>query len=126
MRLHLGAEGASGGTARGECRGLSRAVVAGFSIRAIASILGRAPSTVSREIKRNGGREGYRAARADQAAWDRGHRPKRCKLTRNRALARIVAAKLQSLWAPEQIALDLSPTATCPILLRYPQCQTSG
>src|SRR5437868_1114929 len=83
---------------------ISRAVVAGFSVRAIASILGRAPSTVSREIKRNGGREGYRAAQADQAAWDRGHRPKRCKLTRNRALERIVAAKLQSLWAPEQIA----------------------
>ncbi|MDM0072613.1 IS30 family transposase [Variovorax sp. J31P207] len=83
---------------------ISRAVVAGFSIRAIASILGRAPSTVSREIKRNGGREGYRAAQADQATWDRGHRPKRCKLARNRALARIVAAKLQSLWAPEQIA----------------------
>ena len=59
---------------------ISRAVVAGFSVRAIASILGRAPSTVSREIKRNGGREGYRAAQADQAAWDRGHRPKRCKL----------------------------------------------
>lgn len=39
--------------------------MAGFSIRAIASILGRAPSTVSREIKRNGGREGYRAAQAE-------------------------------------------------------------
>jgi IS30 family transposase len=51
---------------------ISRAVVAGFPVRAIASILGRAPSTVSREIKRNGGRQGYRAAQADQAAWDRG------------------------------------------------------
>jgi transposase len=83
---------------------ISRATGAGFSIRAIASVLGRAPSTVSREIKRNGGREGYRATQADQAAWDRGHRPKRCELAENRALARIVAARLQSLWAPEQIA----------------------
>ena len=83
---------------------ISRAMVAGFSARSIASILGRAPSTISREIKRNGGQADYRAAPADQAAWDRAHRPKSCKLAENRDLARIVAAKLQSLWSPEQIA----------------------
>lgn len=83
---------------------ISRAVVAGFSIRAIATILGRAPSTVSREIKRNGGQERYRASQADQAAWDRAHRPKRCKLAENRALAHIVAGRLQLQWSPEQIA----------------------
>ena len=68
---------------------ISRAVVAGQSIRTIAVLLGRAASTVSREIKRNGGQERYRASQADQAAWDRGHRPKICKLVENRALARM-------------------------------------
>lgn len=83
---------------------ISRSVVAGLSIRAIATTLGRAPSTVSREIKRNGGCEDYRASHADEATWDRVRRPKRCKLVQNRALARIVADKLRMLWSPEQIA----------------------
>lgn len=83
---------------------ISRGIATGRSIRSIAVALGRAPSTVSREIKRNGGQRGYRANRADQAAWDRGHRPKTCKLVENRALARIVARKLQLEWSPEQIA----------------------
>jgi IS30 family transposase len=82
----------------------SRAVAAGQSIRAIAKLLGRAPSTVSREIKRNGGRECYRASQADQAAWNRASRPKACKLVENRALAYIVAEKLRLQWSPEQIA----------------------
>lgn len=92
---------------------ISRAVVAGLSIRAIATTLGRAPSTVSREIKRNGGQENYRANQADQAAWNRGHRPKVCKLVHNRALARIVAVKLRMLWSPEQIAGWLKHTYPC-------------
>ena len=83
---------------------ISRGVVAGQSIRSIADSLGRAPSTVSREISRNGGRRRYRANKADQAAWDRAHRPKRCKLAKNRALAWIVAQKLKQLWSPDQIA----------------------
>ena len=83
---------------------ISRGVVAGRSVRAIALSLGRAPSTVSREVNRNGGRRRYRANAADQAAWDRAHRPKTCKLKQNRELARIVASKLQLQWAPQQIA----------------------
>src|SRR5450631_1274498 len=83
---------------------ISRGVVAGRSMRAIAASLGRAPSTVSRELKRNGGCQGYRASKADQSAWDQAHRPKGCKLAQNRALARIVAQKLKMLWSPEQIA----------------------
>jgi len=83
---------------------ISRGVVAGQSIRSIADSLGRAPSTVSREISRNGGRRRYRANQADQAAWDRAPRPKRCKLAKNRALAWIVAKKLKQLWSPDQIA----------------------
>jgi IS30 family transposase len=83
---------------------ISRAVVAGKSIRSIAASLGRVPSTVSREIKRNGGLESYRANQADQRAWDRARRPKPCKLVMNRKLADIVAGKLQFQWSPEQIA----------------------
>jgi len=83
---------------------ISRGAVAGHSIRSIASALGRAPSTVSREIRRNGDRRQYRASKADQAAWDRARRPKICKLAENRALARIVAKKLQLEWSPRQIA----------------------
>jgi IS30 family transposase len=83
---------------------ISRGIVAGQSMRSMASMLERAPSTVSREITRNGGRRRYRASKAEQAAWDRAHRPKRCKLALNRALARIVANKLEQLWSPDQIA----------------------
>jgi IS30 family transposase len=83
---------------------ISRGLVAGQSLRSIATTLGRAPSTVSREIHRNGGRRQYRANQAEQAAWDRAHRPKTCKLVQNRALARIVAQKLRLQWAPRQIA----------------------
>ena len=89
---------------------ISRAVVAGQSARSIATSLGRAPSTISREIKRNGGRECYRGSQAEQAAWDRTLRPKTCKLVENRALARIVADKLRGLWSPEQIAGWLKQT----------------
>ena len=92
---------------------ISRSVVAGRSIRSIAILLGRSPSTISREIQRNGGQGGYRAARADQAAWDRARRPKRCKLAQNRTLARIVAGRLQLQWSPEQIAGWLKHTYPC-------------
>jgi len=83
---------------------ISRSVAAGKSLRSIATLLGRAPSTISREINRNGERQTYRASQADQAAWDRAKRPKTSKLVENRALACIVAGKLQRQWAPEQIA----------------------
>jgi IS30 family transposase len=83
---------------------ISRALVAGLTVRAIAAQLGRAPSTISREVNRNGGQFSYRASRADQAAWERAHRPKTCKLVANPALAHIVADKLQRSWSPEQIA----------------------
>lgn len=92
---------------------ISRAMVAGESIRSTAARLGRAPSTISREIKRNGGSDGYRASLADEATWDRARRPKRCKLSENRALARIVADKLRMLWSPEQIAGWLRHTYPC-------------
>jgi IS30 family transposase len=83
---------------------ISRGLVTGQSIRGIATSLGRSASTISREVRRNEGPEGYRAAQADQAAWDRARRPKTCKLMRHRTLARHVAGKLQRRWSPEQIA----------------------
>jgi len=83
---------------------ISRGLAAGRSLRSIALRLGRSPSTVSREVKRNGGRQPYRANKAEQAAWDRAHRPKTCKLAQNPALALIVTEKLQLEWSPRQIA----------------------
>lgn len=83
---------------------VSRGLVAGRSLRAIAVQLGRAPSTISREVGRNGGRERYRATRSDQAAWDRALRPKVCKLACRPHLRRTVSAKLSRNWSPEQIA----------------------
>ena len=73
---------------------ISRSVVAGCLLRSIAKMLCRAPSTISREVARNGGQEHYRAVQTDQSAWERGCRPKLCKLVVNRTLAGIVAAKL--------------------------------
>jgi IS30 family transposase len=83
---------------------ISRGLVAGDSLRSIAEELGRSPSTISREVRRNRGNRGYRAVQADRFAWDRARRPKRCKLAENRALARVVARKLKASWSPEQIA----------------------
>ncbi len=83
---------------------ISRGVASQLSLRSIAVQLGRSPSTIGREIKRNGGYDSYRAAQADQAAWDRACRPKRCKLAVNRPLSRTVSTKLKLNWSPEQIA----------------------
>jgi len=89
---------------------ISRGLVGSQSVRSIAESLGRAPSTVSREIRRNGGRQHYRAGNADQSAWDRSHRPKTCKLVERRQLARVVAKKLKELWSPVQISGWLKDT----------------
>lgn len=83
---------------------ISRHLACQTSVRAIARALGRAPSTISREIQRHGGRIHYRAARADAGAWRRAQRPKRCRLAQQTALRRVVAAKLAAAWAPQQIA----------------------
>jgi len=82
---------------------ISRGVVSGLSLRCIAMQLSRSPSTISREINSNGGLEDYRANQADNAAWDRAHRAKPCKLALHPALKRIIAAKLKMNWSPQQI-----------------------
>jgi len=83
---------------------ISRGLAARQSIRAIARALGRAPSTVSREVNANGGPQRYRAARADRVAWARAARPKPCKLAGSPVLRDIVQEKLRRRWSPEQIA----------------------
>lgn len=83
---------------------ISRGLVAGRSLRAIAAQLGRAPSTISREVGRGGGRDRYRGTVSDQAAWDRALRPKPCKLACHPGLRRTVSRKLRRSWSPEQIA----------------------
>jgi IS30 family transposase len=83
---------------------ISRGVAAGESLRGIARRLGRAPSTVSREVARNRGRRGYRACRADHDALARACRPKVAKLAGCERLRRVVETKLELRWSPEQIA----------------------
>ncbi len=83
---------------------ISRGLVAGRSLRAIAAQLGRTPSTISREVGRGGGRDRYRGTVSDQAAWDRALRPKPCKLACHPGLRRTVSRKLRRSWSPEQIA----------------------
>ncbi len=83
---------------------LSRGIAGGEAVRAIARRLGRAPSTISREIERNGGRATYRAAGAERRAWARARRPKRCRLQGHPRLCAAVAAKLARQWSPHQIA----------------------
>jgi len=83
---------------------ISRGIAVGRSIRRIARGLGRSPSTVSREIRRNGGSQAYRANWADRSAWERALRPKPCRLALNRELRWRVAQKLVLQWSPEQIS----------------------
>ena len=89
----------------GEREEISRGLCARRSIRQIAQVLGRSPSSVSREIARNTAHWWqYRAHRADQRAWDRALRPKPCHLLRHPQLAELVAQKLRLQWSPQQIA----------------------
>ncbi len=83
---------------------ISRGIAAGRSIRRIAARLGRAPSTVTREVRRHGGRSAYRASEADSDAWDRALRPKPCRLASCPELRWRVAQKLALQWSPEQIS----------------------
>ena len=83
---------------------ISRGIAAHQSARSMARLLGRSPSTVSRELSRNGGYDRYRAALADEKAWVRARRPKRCKLANSPRLRQAVASKLRLNWSPEQIA----------------------
>jgi len=86
---------------------LSRGLVARDSLRTIASRLGRAASTISREVARRG-LQGYRAWQADKGAMERGRRPKPAKLAVNSRLCREVERGLEAKWSPQQISARLS------------------
>ena len=89
---------------------ISRGVAAGDSCRMVATRIGRAPSTISRELARNGGRHRYRAHHADRAALRRGRRPKPSKLAENPELRAVVEEKLADWWSPQQVVLWLKRT----------------
>ena len=100
----------SGRLSLAEREEISRGLAAGRSLRSIAAGLGRAPSTISREVTVHGGRGRYRAAPADQQAWSKARRPKTCKLATAPTLRAIVGEKLQQQWSPQQIAGWLKTT----------------
>ncbi len=89
---------------------ISRGVAAGDSLRMVAARLGRAPSTITRELARNGGRHRYRAHHADRTAWHRARRPKPSKLAENPVLRALVEEKLEEWWSPQQVVLWLKRT----------------
>ncbi len=89
---------------------IARGVAAGDSLRMVGARLGRAPSTISRELARNGGRHRYRAHRADRTAWRRTRRPKPSKLAENPVLRAVVEEKLGEWWSPQQVVLWLKRT----------------
>ena len=93
-----------GGLRLDEREEISRGGAAGLSLRRIAAGLGRAVSTVSREVERNGGRDRYRACSAETRAWKAARRPKTCRLALNPALRDVVADRLERYWSPQQIA----------------------
>jgi len=81
---------------------ISRGITAHQSARSIARLLGRSPSTVSREMSRNGGYDRYRATLADENAWARARRPKYCKLATNPRLRRAVAGSSDWIGRPSR------------------------
>ncbi|MBC7671774.1 MAG: IS30 family transposase [Polaromonas sp.] len=89
---------------------ISRGVAAGDGVRVLARRLGRAPSTISRELARHGGPGVYRASDADATAWACARRPKRCRLVTARRLRRVVERKPTADWSPQQIAVWLRRT----------------
>ena len=95
---------------------ISRGLSSGESVRSIAKRLGRAPSTVSREVARHGGRARYRANHADYEASLSALRPKPCRLALNGRLRQVVASKLALEWSPEQVSGWLK--------IRYPDDQS--
>lgn len=117
LRLHCGIRPATRRRSRlaltlGDRGGISRGLAADRSLRDIACEMGRAQSTISREVSRHGGRRRYRATLADEVAWDDAKRPKPCLLAQNTSLRDTVALKLAHDWSPQQVAGWLK--RTCP------------
>src|SRR4029450_4428453 len=83
---------------------ISRGLAGGESFCSIGRRLVRAPSTISREVRGNGGARGYRACRVDRDALRRARRPKRAKLAQCKRLRAVVEDKLELRWSPQQIS----------------------
>jgi IS30 family transposase len=103
LRRRYGWQPGPGRLTLGDREEISLGLHAAESLTVIAGRLGRAVSTVSREVAANGGRAGYRAWRAHARARERARRPKACKLDDPR-LAAEVSADLAAWWSPQQIA----------------------
>lgn len=86
---------------------LSRGLIAGESLRSIAARLGRAPSTISREVAWSGDRSKYRAWRAEEEAVERARRPKASLLKTNVELRHEVERRLEDHWSPQQVSMSL-------------------
>jgi IS30 family transposase len=100
---------------------LSRGLVAGDSLRSIAVRLGRAPSTISREVAWSGDRSEYRAWRAEEQATKRARRPKAAKLATDTKLRRYVERQLEKLWSPQQISRHLVADYPADLKMRVSQ-----
>jgi IS30 family transposase len=109
-RRPVGRRRASGCLSAAEREEISRGLAGDESCREIAVRVGRSHTTISREVRRNGGRDGYRAQAAERCAWERARRPKPAKLATNALLRAIVEGKLELKWSPEQIAGWLART----------------
>jgi IS30 family transposase len=97
---------------------ISRGLAAGESYRAIARGLGRATSTISREVRANHGRHRYRAWRAERARDRRARRPRTAKILRNPLLRAEIEGMLRRRWSPEQIAATLRREHPCDAEMR--------
>ena len=100
---------------------ISRGIAAKESVRSIAVRLGRSPSTVNREVSRNGGSDSYRASEADERTWERARRRKSCRLARSPRLRQLVEEKLRQVWSPranrrlaETLHIRKTSRFTCP------------
>lgn len=89
---------------------IARGLAIGVSFRQMARELGRAPSTISREVARNGGRRRYRPSRAEERASEQALRPKPCRLATDPVLCALVADRLEMRWSPQQISGWLKAT----------------
>jgi IS30 family transposase len=86
---------------------ISRGLTSGQSLQTIGRLLGRATSTIAREVAGAGGRSVYRAWHAERLAAHRARRPKPAKLATNHRLRLTVEAWLARRWSPQQIAARL-------------------
>lgn len=107
LTVRTGERGSGRSLSLWEREEISRRLAAGESRRQIARRLGRAPSTVTREVAANGRVTGYRAWHAEERARRQATRPKQPKLARCPRLRRVIEHGLTQRWSPQQICARL-------------------